>query len=83
MCCCRQGLALYAARRNDALQRDGVSRLSAYHHYGMVSPFKLAREAALDKSGAAAMLMGHVQCLSKSCPWLGGLGHEVLAAAVR
>lgn len=34
------------------MQRDGVSRLSAYHHWGMVSPFKIAREAALDKSGA-------------------------------
>jgi deoxyribodipyrimidine photolyase len=39
------GLHLYAARRNDALQREGVSRLSAYHHYGMVSPFQVAREA--------------------------------------
>lgn len=48
---CRRGLSLYAARRNNALERDGVSRLSAYHHYGMVSPFKVAREAALDKSG--------------------------------
>ena len=31
---CRKGLPLYAARRNDAMQRDGVSRLSAYHHFG-------------------------------------------------
>lgn len=30
----RKGLPLYAARRNDAMQRDGVSRLSAYHHFG-------------------------------------------------
>jgi hypothetical protein len=30
----RKGLALYAARRNDALQRDGVSRMSAYLHWG-------------------------------------------------
>ena len=39
------GLAQYARRRNDALI-DGVSRMSPYLHYGMVSPFRLAREAA-------------------------------------
>ena len=38
------GLGGYAARRNDAL-RGGVSRMSAYLHYGMVSPMRLAREA--------------------------------------
>lgn len=38
-------LRRYAADRNDAL-RDGVSRLSAYLHYGMVSPLRIAREAA-------------------------------------
>lgn len=35
----------YARDRNDAL-RDGVSRMSAYLHYGHVSPFRIAREAA-------------------------------------
>jgi photolyase PhrII len=40
----RSGLARYAADRNDPL-RDGVSRMSAYLHYGHVSPFRLAREA--------------------------------------
>jgi photolyase PhrII len=39
------GLSRYAKMRNDALRRDGVSRMSAYLHYGMVSPFRLAREA--------------------------------------
>lgn len=39
------GLSQYAKRRNNALA-DGVSRMSAYLHYGMVSPLKLAREAA-------------------------------------
>ena len=34
----------YARDRNDPL-RDGVSRMSAYLHYGHVSPFRLAREA--------------------------------------
>jgi photolyase PhrII len=40
-----KGLRRYADDRNDAL-RDGVSRLSAYLHYGMVSPLRIAREAA-------------------------------------
>jgi deoxyribodipyrimidine photolyase len=35
------------------LRRDGVSRLSAYHHYGMVSPFKVARDALLARSNGA------------------------------
>ena len=43
-------LPRYAADRNDAL-RDGVSRMSAYLHYGMVSPLRIAREAA--KMGGA------------------------------
>lgn len=38
-----RGMAGYARLRNDAL-KDGVSRMSAYLHYGMVSPFRLARE---------------------------------------
>ena len=37
-----QGLRRYAKRRNDALG-DGVSRMSAYLHYGFVAPFELAR----------------------------------------
>jgi hypothetical protein len=39
------GLARYAAARNDATA-DGVSRMSAYLHYGMVSPLRLARACA-------------------------------------
>lgn len=38
------GLRGYAKRRNNALI-DGVSRMSAYLHFGMVSPFRIAREA--------------------------------------
>lgn len=34
-------------------RRDGVSRLSAFHHYGMVSPFKVARDALLARSNGA------------------------------
>ena len=39
------GLNHYEDNRNDASNRDGVSRLSAYLHFGMVSPFKIARQA--------------------------------------
>lgn len=39
------GLDRYAKRRNDAAVHDGVSRMSAYLHFGMVSPMRLAREA--------------------------------------
>ena len=41
-----KGLGGYARRRNNAADIDGVSRMSAYIHYGMVSPMKIAREAA-------------------------------------
>ena len=41
----QSGLRGYASKRNNALI-DGVSRMSAYLHYGMVSPFRIAREAA-------------------------------------
>jgi hypothetical protein len=43
----KQGLRGYAERRNQ-IEVDGVSRMSAYLHYGMVSPFRMAREAAAD-----------------------------------
>jgi deoxyribodipyrimidine photo-lyase len=41
-----KGLNGYARRRNNAADTDGVSRMSAYIHYGMISPMKIAREAA-------------------------------------
>ena len=40
-----KGLRSYHRHRNDPL-KDGVSRLSPYLHYGHVSPFRIAREAA-------------------------------------
>jgi len=46
------GLKDYATLRNDPL-KEGVSRMSAYLHYGMVSPFRLAREAAEEKNAGA------------------------------
>jgi photolyase PhrII len=44
-----KGLRSYANRRNN-IEMDGVSRMSAYLHYGMVSPFRIAREASQDKA---------------------------------
>ncbi|MDH3661834.1 MAG: FAD-dependent oxidoreductase [Alphaproteobacteria bacterium] len=41
-----QRLQRYGQHRNDAVRTDAVSRMSAYLHYGQVSPFRLAREAA-------------------------------------
>jgi predicted NAD/FAD-dependent oxidoreductase len=37
-------LSEYGKRRNDAADWFGGSRLSAYLHYGMVSPFRIVRE---------------------------------------
>ncbi|MEW6742651.1 MAG: FAD-dependent oxidoreductase [Planctomycetota bacterium] len=47
-----RGLHHYAEQRNDPTL-DGVSRLSPYLHYGMVSPLRIAREAAADGSPGA------------------------------
>ena len=46
------GLSRYAALRNDAAI-DGVSRMSAYLHYGMVSPFRIARECVAQANEGA------------------------------
>lgn len=52
----QQGLRHYADRRNNPLE-DGVSRMSAWLHYGMVSPLRIAREAAeLKHDGASKYL---------------------------
>ncbi|MFG0288628.1 MAG: FAD-dependent oxidoreductase [Rhodopirellula sp. JB044] len=40
------GLSAYDQTRNDSADPLAGSRLSAYLHYGMVSPFRIAREAA-------------------------------------
>lgn len=51
-----KGLSRYAKQRNNALL-DGVSRMSAYLHYGMVSPMRIAREAAaIDNAGSEKYL---------------------------
>ena len=55
-CFKEKGLSKYAKQRNNALL-DGVSRMSAYLHYGMVSPMRLAREAAeIDNAGSEKYL---------------------------
>ena len=51
----RDGLKGYAKTRNDAA-RDwphSVRRLSAYFHYGMISPFRIAQEATTFGGGGA------------------------------
>ncbi|MDV6032642.1 MAG: FAD-dependent oxidoreductase [Phycisphaera sp. RhM] len=40
------GLEKYRQARHDPLRPEGASRMSAYLHFGMVSPFRIAREAA-------------------------------------
>ena len=44
------GLDQYRQSRNDPAAATGASRMSAYLHYGMVSPFRIAREAAQSKA---------------------------------
>ena len=41
-----RGLRSYARLRNNPLATHGVSRMSAYLHYGHVSPMRIARETA-------------------------------------
>ncbi len=51
-----QRLVRYHRQRNDPLA-DGVSRLSAYLHYGQISPFTVARDAvATGDAGAEKFL---------------------------
>ena len=50
-------LARYHDARNDAARPTGVSRLSAYLHYGQISPFRVAwQAAALDGEGPEKFL---------------------------
>lgn len=51
-----KGLSTYHRKRNNPLT-DGASRMSAYLHYGMVSPLRIAREAAhIDNPGSEKYL---------------------------
>jgi photolyase PhrII len=49
----RHGLDSYHQLRNDAALPEGVSRMSAYLHYGCVSPLRLARDA-MNRGGEGA-----------------------------
>ncbi len=51
------GLTRYARHRNDPTAEHGVSRMSAYLHHGHVSPFRLAREAAIKGSEGATKFL--------------------------
>ncbi|MBS1153160.1 MAG: phr, partial [Myxococcaceae bacterium] len=51
-----QRLGNYARDRDDPL-KGASSRLSAYLHYGMISPFKLARQAHAHRSDGAAKFL--------------------------
>ncbi|MEO1614587.1 MAG: FAD-dependent oxidoreductase [Planctomycetota bacterium] len=50
----QSGVQRYRYSRNNPVSPDGSSRMSAYLHYGMVSPFRIARDAA--KAGAQKYL---------------------------
>ncbi|MEO0652310.1 MAG: FAD-dependent oxidoreductase, partial [Planctomycetota bacterium] len=69
------GLNQYHRRRNDAVDREGVSRLSPWLHHGMVSPLRIAREAAaLGGGGPEKFLdelliwreLAHVYCFHRA-----------------
>ncbi|KAL0033170.1 hypothetical protein WJX79_007045 [Trebouxia sp. C0005] len=47
------GLNQYAAKRNNSMLRNAVSRQSAYHHFGMISPFKVARDLVRNSSNGS------------------------------
>ncbi|MEL7311725.1 MAG: FAD-dependent oxidoreductase [Pseudomonadota bacterium] len=54
-----QGLASYHKKRNDAALRwpQGVSRLSPYLHYGMVSPFRIAKQTESANLGGSGKFL--------------------------
>ncbi|MCU0698184.1 MAG: FAD-dependent oxidoreductase [Myxococcaceae bacterium] len=47
-----QGLSRYAKDRNDPV-REGTSRISAYLHFGHLSPFRVARDCAQHRTEGA------------------------------
>jgi photolyase PhrII len=47
------GMKGYARKRNSPTAENGVSRMSPYLHYGHISPFKVARDAARHGSSGA------------------------------
>ena len=79
----RDGLADYGERRDNPLHAAGASRMSAYLHYGQVSPLRLARDLlATPASDSREKFLdefltwrelAHVYCTYEP-------GHETLAA---
>ncbi len=74
-------LRRYAGDRNDPM-RDGVSRLSAYFHYGMISPLRVAREAAAVRGPGAEKFLDELlvwrELAYAFCYYK--VGHDCLAA---
>lgn len=64
----QSGLARYAYDRNDPL-RQGTSRLSPYLRYGMVSPFRIARESAAVMAAGGSGRAGAEKFLDELLVW--------------
>jgi len=62
------GLGQYAEARSSPLRPAGASRMSAYLHYGMVSPLRVAREAAAHRTDGAAKFLDELH-VWREVPW--------------
>lgn len=62
------GLGQYADARSSPLKPAGASRMSAYLHYGMVSPFRVAREAVAHRTDGAAKFLDELH-VWREVPW--------------
>ncbi|MEN9797403.1 MAG: Deoxyribodipyrimidine photo-lyase [Pseudomonadota bacterium] len=62
------GLGQYADARSSPLKPAGASRMSAYLHYGMVSPFRVAREAVAHRTEGAAKFLDELH-VWREVPW--------------
>jgi len=69
-----KGLSGYARRRNNAADPDGVSRMSAFIHYGNISVMKIARETAAIGTKAAEKYLDEL-LVFREHPW-----HHVYAS---
>jgi photolyase PhrII len=62
------GLGQYADARSSPLKPAGASRMSAYLHYGMVSPLRVAREASAHRTEGAAKYLDELH-VWREVPW--------------
>jgi len=62
------GLGQYAEHRTSPLRPAGASRMSAYLHYGMVSPLQVAREAAAHRTEGSAKFLDELH-VWREVPW--------------